>query len=234
MKEGERDSSRKKGRIRILVVDDHPVVRSGLRALLDLPDLQVVGEAASGREAVRQCSTLHPDVVLLDLRIPDMDGFQVLGAIRGTWPETAVIVFSQYEDPDSICRAIEAGARSYLAKGTAPEKVVKAVRDAARSPRTPDPGILSGLAEDLRQVASGERLTEASAVLADLTPREREILRCIGKGMKNREISSNLGVSVQTVKTHIYHLYDKLGVRDRTQAALIASKLAHRRDGLDS
>jgi NarL family two-component system response regulator LiaR len=204
--------------IRVLIADDHGVVRQGLRYLLEKqPDLEVVGEAGDGAEAVRLAEELRPDVVLLDLLMPVMDGVEALAEI-GRLPEVRVVVLSSSHEDAQILPAIRAGALSYLLKDIAPQKVVAAVRAAARGESVLSPQVTSRVLGEMR------RRTRAPAQLGPvaLTPREQEVLARVARGQSNRRIAAALHVSEETVKTHVSHVLAKLEVGDRTAAAVYA------------
>ena len=188
------------GSIRVLVVDDHAVVREGLRTFLSLQDgLEVVGEAADGEAAVRVAEQLRPDVVLMDLVMPRQDGVAAMRELRRRLPGTRVIVLTSFTEDQRLLPAIQAGAAGYLLKSVQPAELARTAR----------------LVEAIAQPA-GEPPAER------LTPREREVLALIGKGLSNKRIAIELGLSEKTIKTHVSHLLAKLGVQDRTQAAVHA------------
>jgi DNA-binding NarL/FixJ family response regulator len=202
--------------IRILVVDDHAVVREGLRTYLALQDgLEVVGEAADGEEAVREAERLRPDVVLMDLVMPRLDGTGAMRELRRRMPEVRVIVLTSYADDDRLLAAIRAGAAGYLMKNVQPAELARAVRAAHAGEALLDPAVAARLVEHL---ASEPQPPDR------LTPREREVLALIGRGMPNKLIARELGVSEKTVKAHVGQVLAKLGVTDRTQAALYVAK----------
>jgi NarL family two-component system response regulator LiaR len=202
--------------ITVLVVDDHAVVREGLRTFLQLQDgLEVVGEAGDGEEAVRQAERLHPDVILMDLVMPRLDGVGAMRELRRRLPASRVIVLTSFADDDRILPAIQAGAAGYLLKNLQPQELARAVRAAHAGEALLDPAVAARLVEAIAH-APGEQPAER------LTPREREVLELIGRGMSNKRIARELGVAEKTVKTHVGHVLAKLGVADRTQAALYA------------
>ena len=204
--------------IRVLVVDDHGVVREGLRTYLELQDgIEVAGEAADGEEAVREAERLRPDVVLMDLVMPRLDGVGAMRALRERLPRTRVIVLTSFADDERLLPAIQAGAAGYLLKNVPPREVARAVRAAHAGEALLDTAVAARLVEAIAQPA-GEEPRE------QLTPREREVLELIGRGLSNKRIALELGVSEKTVKTHVGHLLAKLGVTDRTQAALHAMR----------
>jgi DNA-binding NarL/FixJ family response regulator len=198
--------------IRVLIADDHPVVRDGLRGMLGgQADLEVVGEAGDGEEAVRLGLAMRPDVVLMDLRMPNQDGVTATERLLAALPETAVLVLTTYDTDADILRAVEAGATGYLLKDTPREELFRAVRAAARGQSVLDPSVARRLMGQLRTPAPDA-----------LTPREIEVLTLVARGASNREIGERLFLSEATVKTHLVHAFAKLGVGDRTAAVTAA------------
>lgn len=201
--------------IRVLVVDDHPVVRQGLRVFLDLQDdLHVVGEASDGSEVVALVDELRPDVVLLDLKMPGVDGVETLRLLRDRPDTPRVLVVTSFTDPASVVPAIRAGAAGYVYKDVAPEALAQGIRSvhAGHALLAPDVAAL---------LASGEPQDKG---LSELTEREREVLAELARGRSNREIARGFVLSEKTVKTHVSNILMKLGVADRTQAALYAQR----------
>ena len=195
--------------IRILVVEDHPIVRQGLVALLNVVDgVEVVGQAADGAEAVKEFEARHPDVTLIDLRLPKMGGVEVIQRVRTSHANARFIVLTTYDGDEDIYRALQAGARAYLLKGMTVEVLVSTIRSVHAGKSCIPPVIAQKLAERMA--------TE------QLTQREQEVLEQIVRGKSNKEIGSALDISEATVKTHINNLLGKLGVEDRTQAATAA------------
>ena len=204
--------------ITVLLVDDHLVVRSGLRALLSTqPDLQVVGEAASAEEALQLAQVHSPAVVVMDLAMgPGMDGIEAIRRIRDQRSGQAILVFTTYDSDADIVRAVDAGAMGYLLKDAAPEEIFAAIRGAAQGRSVMSPPVASRLFQQLR---SPDEV---------LTPREAELLSLLTEGLSNRELGRRLFISEATVKTHLAHIYAKLGVD--TRAAAIATAI--RREGM--
>jgi two-component system, NarL family, response regulator LiaR len=205
--------------IRVLLVDDHAVVREGLRAFLQLQDgLQIVGEAGDGAEAVDEAQRLAPDVIVMDLVMPGLDGVGAMRELRVRAPDSRVIVLTSFLEDDRLLPAIQAGAAGYLLKNVEPAQLAKAIRAAhAGQEAIIDPTVAArlvhALADETRpRVQEPERLTR----------RERDVLGLIARGRSNKRIALELGISEKTVKTHVGHLLAKLGVSDRTQAALLA------------
>jgi DNA-binding NarL/FixJ family response regulator len=194
--------------IRIFSVDDHPLLREGISALVNSqPDMVVAGEAATGAEAVQLFKELQPDVTLLDLRLPDASGIDILIAIRTQFPEARIIMLTTFEGDVEIHRALQAGARGYLLKNMPPSELLEVIRQVHAGKKRIPPAIASQLAEHM----SDETLTE----------REVEVLREVAGGNKNRDIANKLFISEETVKVHIKHIMEKLGAADRTQAVTI-------------
>jgi DNA-binding NarL/FixJ family response regulator len=204
--------------IRVLIVDDHTVVREGLRSFLELQDgIAVAGEAAEGEEAIEAAASLQPDVVLMDLVMPGVDGIAAMRALRSRVPHAKVIVLTSFFDEDRLLPAIEAGAAGYLLKNVAPAELARAIRAANAGEAIIDP---SAAARLLGTLAGGER--RATRDSRRLTRREQDVLELIVGGRSNKRIALELGISEKTVKAHVTHLLAKLGVADRTQAAILA------------
>jgi DNA-binding NarL/FixJ family response regulator len=206
-------------RIRVLVADDHAVVREGLRTFLGLQDgIEVVGEAGDGHAAVVAAERLDPDVVLMDLVMPGLDGVGAMRELRRRLPRCRVIVLTSYAEDDRLLPAIQAGAAGYLLKNVQPRELARAVRAAHAGEALLDPAVAARLVEAIAEPAGAG----AAPARERLTPREREVLALLGRGLPNKRIARELGVSEKTVKTHVGHVLAKLGVSDRTQAALHA------------
>jgi DNA-binding NarL/FixJ family response regulator len=198
--------------LRLMIVDDHPVVREGLRGMLEAdPGITVVGEAASGDEAVVRARELRPDVILMDLRMPDGDGVSATSRILANRPESRVIVLTTYETDQDIVRAVEAGAAGYLLKDTSRADLLAAIVSAARGETVLSPSVATRLVTRMRAPA-----TES------LSPREAEVLSLVARGLTNGEIGKALFISETTVKTHLLRVFGKLGVSDRTAAVTTA------------
>jgi DNA-binding NarL/FixJ family response regulator len=198
--------------IKVLIVDDHPVVRDGLQGMFaGEPDFVVVGEAENGRQAVSQAEAFHPDVVLMDLRMPEMDGVSAIRLLAERGLDTRVLVLTTYDTEGDVLPAIEAGATGYLLKDTPREELYRAVRAAAAGEAVLSPPVASRL---LGQMRDGGREPPSE--------REMEVLRLVAGGATNREVAARLFVSEATVKSHLLHLYSKLGVNDRAAAVAAA------------
>jgi DNA-binding NarL/FixJ family response regulator len=204
--------------IRVLIVDDHAVVREGLRTFLALQDgIEVVGEAGDGAEALDAAAALQPDVILMDLVMPALDGLGAMRALRDAGTTARVIVLTSFTDDERILPAIQLGAAGYLLKNVAPAELARAVRAAHAGEALLDPTVAARLvAAVAEQRAEGPRAADA------LTRRERDVLTLIARGLSNKRIAFELGLSEKTVKAHVGHVLAKLGVSDRTQAALYA------------
>jgi DNA-binding NarL/FixJ family response regulator len=200
------------GRIRLLIADDHPIVRAGFEGILaGKPDLEVIGEAANGAEAADLASRLRPDVVLMDLRMPEVDGVEAILRIKRERPETHVLVLTTYDTDADILRAIEAGATGYLLKDAPREELFRAIRAAARGEPVLAPSVTARL------------MKRASAASRDtLSGREIEVLGLVARGLSNKQLARELHLSEATVKSHMIHIFDKLGVDDRTAAVTAA------------
>jgi DNA-binding NarL/FixJ family response regulator len=201
--------------VRILVVDDHPVVREGLIAILGTqPDFEVVGEAGDGEEAVRRVEALRPDVVLLDLEMPGVDGVEALQRLRASGARARVIAFTVFDTDERILGAVQAGARGYLLKGAPREEIFNAVRVVSQGGSLLQPVVASRLLERVsRETSPG-----------DLTLREREVLGLLARGLQNKEIAAQLYISERTVKFHVSALLRKLGAGNRTEAVALAAQ----------
>jgi DNA-binding NarL/FixJ family response regulator len=198
--------------IRLLIADDHPVVRDGLRAMLATqPDMELVGEAATGTQAVERARALRPDVVLMDLQMPELDGPAAIAALREQAPEVRVLVLTTFGTDADITRAVDAGATGYLLKDAPREQLFGAIRAAARGEAVLSPSVATRVLGRMRAPAQ-----EA------LSPRELEILQAVARGLSNKDIGRQLYISEATVKTHLLRVFSKLAVDDRTAAVTVA------------
>jgi len=201
--------------IRVVIADDHAVVRSGLAQLLStMEDVELVGTAGDGAEAAIVCDQERPDVVLMDLEMPDVDGIEATRRIRAASPETAVVILTSFSDRERILRALDAGAAGYLLKDAAPDELARAVRAAARGDAPLDP-------KAARAVLSAR---VGGAPANTLSQREREVLAMVAEGLPNKVIARKLSISEKTVKAHLTSVFRQIGVTDRTQAALWAQR----------
>jgi DNA-binding NarL/FixJ family response regulator len=202
--------------IRIVIADDHEVVRTGLRSLLHGTEIQIVAEAATGEEAIAAVAKHNPAVAIVDVRLPKGDGLQCLGRIKLDYTETAVVMLSTYDNPTYIARSVALGAAGYLLKGSTGKELIAAIRAAAK-------GETVWTREELRRVTGALATPRLNAdVEVPLTQRESEVLRQLAYGLTNKEIAQALGISYETVKEHVQHILRKIGVTDRTQAAVWA------------
>jgi NarL family two-component system response regulator YdfI len=211
--------------IRILVADDHLIIRQGLRLILETEDgFDLVGEAADGAEAVRLCAGLHPAVVLMDLRMPGMDGLTAIERLHAEQPEVAVVILTTFNEDDLMMRGLQAGAKGYLLKDTDRVTLFNTIRAAARGETLLKPEILARVL-----FQAGERRAPAASA-ADLSARELEVLQAVSLGERSKEIAARLGISERTVKAHLASIYNKLGVDSRAAAIAVAAQkgmLAH-------
>jgi two-component system NarL family response regulator len=193
-------------KISVLIADDHPVVRDGLNAIInDQPDMEVVAEAANGIEAIELAQHHRPDVMLIDLRMPQLTGLEAMYAIRTDWEHAKIIILTTYDGDEDIYRALQAGAQAYLLKGMPRSELLSTIRSVHSGRKRIPPEVASKLAERIS--------------LSELTPRELEVLSLIVRGMSNKEIGTNLSITEGTVKAHVNSILGKLNVSDRTQAA---------------
>jgi NarL family two-component system response regulator LiaR len=205
-------------KIRVIIADDHPVVRQGLRGFLDtIDDLEVVAEAADGDEAVALAREHVPDVILMDLLMPNKNGVEAISEIVDFSPASKVIVLTSYTEDEYLFPAMQAGATGYLVKDTAPEELVSAIRAAARGHATLHPTVAAKLVR-------GVGRSEKDKLLGDLSNRELDVIRLVARGMSNREIADELCITEGTVKSHVSNILSKLHLVHRTQAALFALK----------
>ncbi len=211
-------------RIRILLVDDQAMFREGLRTLLATQsDFEVVGEAAHGEEALRLCPTARPDVVLMDLRMPVLDGVAATRRLRAGHPEVRVIVLTTFDDDEDIFEGLRAGALGYLLKDAGSAKLFEAVRAAARGESFLQPSVAAKVVAEFTRLAGREPMF--AELVEPLSDRELEVLRWVAQGASNKEIAAALFIAEGTVKNHLTSIFNKLDVRDRTQAALKAREL---------
>ncbi len=205
--------------IKVLITDDHLVVREGLSAMLSRePDIQVVGEAVNGVEAVNKAKKLQPDMVLMDLRMPELDGVEAMRQIRAENPDIKFIVLTTYDNDEYIFKGIEAGARAYLLKDAPREELFKAIRAVYRGESLIQPAVASKVLDRFAE------LSRQSPVPETLSERELEVLRLMAEGAANKAIATSLSIGESTVKTHIQSIFQKLGVGDRTGAVTQAIK----------
>jgi len=203
--------------IQVLIADDHAVVREGLRTLINTePGLEVVGEAADGQEAVQQAQKLQPDVILLDMVMPQLDGLGAIKAIKEEQPEAKILVLTSFADDDKVFPAIKAGALGYLLKNSTPQRLLRAIRDVYQG----EPSISPDVAKKL--MLEVQRPTDLPPTAEPLTEREVDVLRLLAKGLTNQDIAAELVIGEGTVRTHVSNILSKLHLANRTQAALYA------------
>jgi DNA-binding NarL/FixJ family response regulator len=206
---------------RVLVADDDDLMRAGLVELLTVdPAIEVVGQAATGREAVAQSRRLNPDVVLMDVRMPDLDGIAATRELAGTAPETKVLILTTFEQDDYVFGALRAGASGFLLKRTRPEELIAAVHTIADGDSLLSPSVTRLVIDRMARQPVPDLGRQAQ--LAELTAREREVLGLLARGMSNREIATALIVEDSTIRTHVKRILQKLGLRDRIQAVIFA------------
>jgi two-component system, NarL family, response regulator LiaR len=204
--------------IRVLIVDDHAVVRTGLRVFLDLqPDIEVVGEASDGSEGVAVARRLEPDVVLMDLLMPNMDGITAIGRIKAERPDTEIVTMTSFIEEEKVTAALEAGASGYVLKDAEAEEVAAAIRAAFAGEVHLDAAVARLLAQRMRNRKSPE-----GEPAEPLTEREKDVLRLLGQGMSNKDIGATLFITERTARTYVSNILGKLGLASRTQAALYA------------
>jgi DNA-binding NarL/FixJ family response regulator len=206
-------------KIRVLIADDHPLYRDGMHGLLDsVPDTEVVGEAASGEEAITLAENLQPDVILMDIKMPGINGLQAMREILNASPHIRILIVSMLEDDDSVFAAMRAGARGYVPKGANQAEMLRAIRAVANGEAIFGPGI----AQRLIGFFSASRPTVQARIFPELTERESEILGLIAQGHTNQEIAGQLVLSLKTVRNHVSNIFNKLQVADRAQAMIRA------------
>jgi two-component system, NarL family, response regulator LiaR len=224
---------------RLVLADDHDLVREGIRAVLEgEPDLLVVGEAENGRQALEVCLKERPDLVLMDVRMPEMDGLAATRAIKEQLPETSVVMVTMHESPDYLLEAIKAGAAGYILKDAAGERLVEAVRRTLEGEAPLSEGLAMQLlqrlaSEDGRSQSLPEAKKRRAPMSEELTPQELEVLRLLTQGRTNPQIARTVLCSVSSVKIHVQNIISKLGVSDRTQAAVRAIELGLATSGLE-
>ena len=205
--------------IRVLVADDHLIIRQGLRLILETePDFEMVGEAADGAEALRQCAEFKPDVVLMDLRMPGMDGLTAIEKLRSVQPEVAVVILTTFNEDALMMRGLRAGAKGYLLKDTDRETLFDTIRAANRGETLLKPEILA------RVLSASNEGSVSTATGGELTERELEVLRGVAQGERSKEIALRLGITERTVKAHLASIYNRLGVDSRAAAIAVAAQ----------
>ncbi|MGQ9525648.1 MAG: response regulator [Armatimonadota bacterium] len=212
-------------KIRVLIVDDHSLIQQGLQAVLaDEPDINIVGHATNGRDAVALARELVPDVVLMDVRMPGMDGVEATRQIKAEVPQAKVVILSVYQDEEYLFNAVEAGAVSYVLKDVTPEELIRAIRLASKGKSLIDPGLTARILTKFRKLSSssGHAHKDPAGAHVRLTPREREVLSLLAQGKSNKEIARTLGIAEKTVKNHMSNIFEKFQVNDRTQALIYA------------
>jgi DNA-binding NarL/FixJ family response regulator len=220
--------------VRIVIADDHGLVRQGLRGMLAREEgFEMVGEAEDGREAIELCSRLRPDLVLMDVRMPRIDGLAATREIKQRHPETSVLLVTMHENPDYLLEAVKAGAAGYVLKGSPNSRIMSAIRRVleGESPLNQELAmhvihqLLSGTAQETQRSSDSQSHKRPEPLPHSLTKREREVLRLLAQGQTNQEIARSLVLSTLTVKTHVQRIIRKLGVSDRTHAAVRAAEL---------
>ena len=208
--------------IRILVADDHLIIRQGLRLILEIEDdFEIVAEARDGAEALQLCAEHNPDVVLMDLRMPGMDGLTAIEKLRSSLPGVAVVILTTFNEDELMLRGLRAGARGYLLKDTDRNTLFNTIRAAARGETLVKPDIMARV---LSQASSQISAKENSGVAVELTDRENEVLQAVARGERSKEVAIHLGISERTVKAHLASIYSKLGVDSRAAAIAIAAQ----------
>jgi DNA-binding NarL/FixJ family response regulator len=201
--------------IRVLIADDHRLFRDGLRALLDSsPDLEVVGEAGGGEEVVAKAAEVRPDVILMDLQLPGINGVEATRRILGSQPRISVLVLTMFEDTDTVLAAMRAGARGYILKDTEEEALLRSVRAVASGEALFGPGV----AERLMRYLAEATPTAGRAAFPELTDREREVLSLLAQGLSNQAVAEHMGISLKTARNHVSNILARLQVADRTEA----------------
>ena len=226
MTNGEPRRTKEFGPARVVIADDHVLIRQGLKTMLSRqPDVEIVGEAENGREALELCRSLRPDLILMDVRMPEMNGLQATQAIKKEFPQASVLIVTSHEDPDYLFEAIKAGCAGYVLKEAGQEELTTVIRKVLDGESLLDPQLSAQLLQ--RMVDEAQKKDEPGEALLSnpLSQREAEVLRLVAKGQTNRQIAQALLLSLGTVKTYVKRIIDKLEVSDRTQAAVRAIDL---------
>jgi DNA-binding NarL/FixJ family response regulator len=214
------------GEIRVLVADDQQLVREGLRVLLDLaPGIRVVGEASNGAEAVERARQIRPDVVLMDVRMPQLDGVAATRKVREMCPDVQVIILTTFDDDEYVFDGLRAGAVGYLLKDVPSEQLAEAIRAAARGEAFIQPSVTRKVVAEFTRLAEREHVRREQPLVEPLSARELEVLALLAEGLSNQEIANRLTIAPGTVKNHVSNVLSKLSVRDRTQAILRAQEI---------
>ncbi len=209
--------------IRVLITDDHFIVREGLRLILEtMEGIEVVGEATDGADCLRRVPELSPDVVLMDLQMPGMDGLTAVGHLRRDYPEVAVVILTTYNEDEMMLKGLQAGANSYLLKDTDRETLLDTIQAAAKGETLLRPEILQRVLQV--QLESGSKRGGGETAVSPLTAREQETLQAVARGERNKEIAYNLGITERTVKAHLTSIYNKLGVDSRAAAVAVGTQ----------
>ena len=209
--------------IRVLIADDHALFREGVHAIFkSVPDIEIVGEAGTGKEAMTLASDLKPDVILMDIQMPDLNGVEATQRILETEPDTGIIIVTMLEDDDSLFSAMRVGARGYVLKGADKAEMLKSIRSVAEGDALFGPGIAARLLGFFNQKSDQVKRETSPTVFPELTDREREILAYIARGETNTEIAEQLTISLKTVRNHVSSIFNKLQVSNRAQAAIRA------------
>lgn len=212
-------------KIKLIIVDDQRLMREGLKTILDLEDdFSVEGIAANGREALELCGEVSPDIVLMDIRMPEMDGVEATGLLTKNMPQIKVIILTTFDDDELIIKGLKAGAKTYLLKDLPSERLTEIIRNTYRGDMVLQPQIAAKLVGKALEGAEGRAENDASLLPEPLTKREKDILLLMSEGFHNAQIAEKLFISEGTVKNYISNIYGKLGINDRTQAVLFAIK----------
>jgi len=212
--------------IRVLIADDQRLVREGLRVLLDLiPDIRVVGEAANGAEAVERAQSLRPEVVLMDVQMPGLDGVAAARQIRETSPGVKIIILTTFDDDEYVFEGLRAGAAGYMLKDAPSEQLAEAIRAAARGEAFIQPSVTRKVVAEFARMAEREHVRREQPLVEPLSAREMEVLALLAEGLSNREITERLTIAPGTVKNHVGNVLSKLDARDRAQAVLRAQEI---------